>query len=111
MTPINWLLNAAMKATEARSNYFLVVRGDKVLAEARNLQDALNIDAKGCTLYVFCEPSPLELGAAEAAGIEKIFYGVSKHRGKQLGIYREGLRPQRLQRARVKINKEWLPKW
>jgi len=110
MTPTDWLFAATRRAVQAHSNYFYVVRDGKVRADGQNLQAALT-NAEGGTLYAFCEPTPAEIGLAEAAGIEQIFYGISKHDGKKLGVYREGLRPRRIQRAREVILKEWVSKW
>ena len=109
MTPADWLFAVVKHRPEGCFNYFYVVRGDSFVKNP-DLQAALT-NADGCTLYAFCEPTPRELGLAEAAGIEEIFYGISKRDGAKLGIYHEGLRPVRVQRAREEILKKWVSKW
>jgi len=111
MTPAEWLFAAAKRGIEGHSNYFYVVRHGQIVAKALHLQAALSADANDCTLYAFCEPTPTEIGLAEAHGIRQIFYGISKRDGKKLGIYRVGLRPIRVRRAREEILERWLPKW
>jgi hypothetical protein len=117
MTESDWLINVARAALESHSQQFVLVRDGGIVARGADLQAALAAPAapaKGCILYAFCEPTPLELGLAEAAGVKFIYCGISKHDGKKLGVYPEGyfqLKPIKIQRVREEIIEKWLPKW
>jgi hypothetical protein len=111
MTPLNYLCRAAKHAKAGKTNYVLVVRGCKVLAEGADLQAALNTDVRGAVLYSFRELTPAELGRAEAAGIKSAYYGVTRHVAKRIGLWPAHLRQRAIRYCRDTIMAEYVATW
>lgn len=111
MTPLDYLCRAAQEAKAIRTNYVIVVRGSKVLAQGGDLQAASKDDVRGATLYFFCEPSLSELMLAEAAGIEAVHYGVSIRDAVRHGLCPLHLKPQCIRYCRETIIKDYVATW
>ena len=82
------------------------------MAYGADLQEALkHSDARGATLYFFCEPSLGELMLAAAAGVQAVYYGISKHDAAKAGLYPDHLKPQSIRYCRDAIIKDYLDHW
>jgi hypothetical protein len=107
--PFNYLCYAAKCAKAGKSNFNLVVRNGKLIAQGPDLRDVVKGDVAGGTLYSFCEPSMEELLLASAAGIKEACCGISKQ-----DAVRHGLVPLALkkpQHARETILTEYVETW
>jgi hypothetical protein len=112
MEPINYLCRAAQEAKAAKTNYVIAVRGSRTLARGTDLASVLtHDDIQGATLYSFRELTPFELGSAQAAGIGCVYYGVTRHIAKRLGLWPKHLEQRSIRYCRDAIVKEYVETW
>lgn len=110
MSAVNYLCCAAKHAKAAKTNYVIAVRG-QIVAQGPDLQAALNTDVRGATLYSFRELTPTELGRAEAAGIARVFVGVTRHVAAKIGLWPEHLEQESVRYARDQIMAKYVETW
>ena len=107
--PPEFLCCAARHALEGKSNFVIAARDGRVIVQGSDTRDVLAADVRGASLYSFCEPSMEELLAAHAAGVEKVYCGISKQDAIRCGLV--PLTAKKLQRTREEILTKYVEKW